>query len=65
MPKYSLGYNQDPVFIKLIDPLKEYLSEIYFPAPYSIMSSGRAVNHESDYEKNIERIIKICKKLIK
>lgn len=61
MTKYTLGYNHDKVFVRMIPAMRKYLSEVYFPAPYSIMSSGRAVKHEKDYEKTIEEIIRVCK----
>jgi collagenase-like PrtC family protease len=62
MQKYSIGYNHDPVMIKLIEAAKDHLSGFYFPMPSEFMGSGRALKQGSNYEEEIDEIIKTCNK---
>lgn len=62
MIKFSLGYNQDTKFLELIDIFNEYIFEIYFPAPVSLMGSGRALTQNKNYPEEIKKLISICNK---
>lgn len=62
MVKYSIGYNHDPALIQLIESAKDYLDGFYFPAPSSLMGSGRAIKQNKKYQEEINKILEACNK---
>ena len=60
MAGYSVGYNQDPGFLELTGAFKDSISEVYFPAAYSLMGSGRALVQKKGYVAEIRKLIKRC-----
>lgn len=62
MTKFSIGYNHTKTFIEMIPLVSTHVNEIYFQAPTKIMTSGRVIISEKNYQKNIEKIIELCKK---
>jgi len=51
--KYSIGYNYDVQFLKLLKPLSKYIESVYFPTPQAISGSGRAIKESKNYPKEI------------
>ncbi len=60
--KYSIGYNQDPKMLELLDAYANRIDSLYFPMPPTYLTSGRNRPIEKNYKTNIRTVIKTCEK---
>lgn len=61
--KFSIWYNEKSDFFDLLNRYKNNISTVYFATPDNIWPSWRSIIHDENYEKEIEKLIKICKNL--
>jgi collagenase-like PrtC family protease len=59
--KFSIWYNQTDSFLDLLQRYKDNISSVYFALPIYIWSSWRHLVQNSNYEKDIFNLIKVCK----
>lgn len=61
--KYSIGYNQDPQMLNLLDKYRKHVEALYFPIPRRLLSTSRNISQGDGYEGDIPKIIAKCKNL--
>ncbi|MDD3302435.1 MAG: U32 family peptidase [Candidatus Gracilibacteria bacterium] len=59
--KFSIGYTSDGDFLGLIKKYKDNISSVYFSLEIGNIPSGRALDIEKTFEKNIIELLGYCK----
>ncbi len=60
--KFSIWYNEEKTFFKLLEKYKNNISTVYFAAPEILWPSWRSIIQNKDYKNQIKELIKNCKK---
>jgi collagenase-like PrtC family protease len=60
--RFTIGYNHNLDFLKIIHKYKDFISGIYFPLPDKLSGSGRSIPQPDSYEEEILKIIEFGNK---